>query len=90
MSEPQMGADVSVSINQMEGVATSKDPEFFNPVWNPPPLGVQLWVMTTGGVAVRTVWRENAGFLAWCPMPKSPPWLKDMLFQAYKSVGRAC
>jgi hypothetical protein len=35
-----------------------------------PPRGVKLLILTSGGVAVIGDWRDNAGFVAWSPLPK--------------------
>ena len=39
-------------------------------VLNPPPIGVKLLLLTEGGVAVVGDWKDDGGFIAWCPLPK--------------------
>jgi len=36
----------------------------------PPPSGVKLLILTTGGVAVIGDWSDKSNFLAWSPLPK--------------------
>ncbi len=71
-------------VNKVSGIVTSEAPEYYDPEKVKPPLGVLLWVMTTGGVAIRAHWKDNAGFLAWYPLPSSPAWLKDKLYASYR------
>jgi hypothetical protein len=43
-----------------------------DPVVEPPPRGVKLLVLTSGGVTVIGDWVTNSNFVAWSPMPKRP------------------
>jgi hypothetical protein len=43
-----------------------------DPEWNPPPRGVKLLILTSGGVAVLGDWRDDSNFVAWSPLPKRP------------------
>lgn len=83
-----------VSLNPSRGVVTSFHPEYYNPEVHAPPRGVDLWVITRGGVSLKSVWRDGYGFVAWCPMPKTPMWLKDKLNSLYKTqhncTGESC
>lgn len=78
----------NVKVNHDSGIATSATPEFFDPDIHPPPLGVQMWVMTSGGIAIRATWKQGSDFVAWYPLPKTPQWLKDKLSNAYLGKNR--
>lgn len=41
-----------------------------DPAKEPPPRGVKLLVLTSGGVTVIGDWVTNSNFVAWSPMPK--------------------
>jgi hypothetical protein len=43
-----------------------------DPAKEPPPRGVKLLVLTSGGVTVIGDWVTNSNFVAWSPMPKRP------------------
>lgn len=73
-------------INRNSGVAVGTVSVYHDPDIDPPPRGVQLWVMTKTGVLVRSVWNDNSGFLAWAPLPDTPDWLKRKLTAAYNSM----
>lgn len=62
-----------------ERVATSAEPEWIDPLVHPAPMGSSVWLLNEGGVAVRGQWRDDGGFVAWCPFPKMPVWLKRRL-----------
>jgi hypothetical protein len=36
----------------------------------PPPRGVKLLILTSGGVAVFGDWMDDSNFVAWSPLPK--------------------
>jgi hypothetical protein len=36
----------------------------------PPPKGVKLLILTSGGVTVIGDWMSDSNFVAWSPMPK--------------------
>lgn len=72
-----------VSVNVKDGIATSFAPEFYDPAEVPPPLGVDLWVMQSGGVLIKTKWVPDERYLAWYPLPKAPAWLKAKLHEVY-------
>lgn len=36
----------------------------------PAPRGVDLNLLTEGGICVRGRWRDDGGYLAWAPLPK--------------------
>lgn len=70
-----------------EAVASSHTPEWKDPLVTPAPPGTSVFLLTEGGVAVRGVWREDGGFVAWCPLPAKPDWLKDRLTQLRRRAG---
>lgn len=62
-------------------VVTSFDPEWRDPLVDPAPAGSSVLLLTEGGIAVRGVWSEKGGFVAWCPFPREPKWLKQRLME---------
>jgi hypothetical protein len=67
------------NMNDHMKVATSTECEFRDPTKDKPPEGTKLSILTVGGVLVHGVWRDNAGYVAWAPVPKMPVWLKEKL-----------
>ena len=49
----------------LAGQAYWRDPEK-----EPPPRGMKLLVLTSGGVTVISDWVTDSNFVAWSPMPK--------------------
>ena len=43
---------------------------FRDPASDPPPRGVKLLILTTGGVTVVGDWSDKSNYAAWSPMPK--------------------
>lgn len=41
-----------------------------DPEEHPPPRGVKLLILTSGGVAVFGDWMTDSNFVAWSPLPK--------------------
>jgi hypothetical protein len=64
-------------------VVTSFEPEWLDPLIVKPPQGSQVNLLTTGGVQVEGIWKENSKFLAWSPRLKMQPWLKQRLQDSY-------
>lgn len=54
-------------------------PEYRHPADDPPPLGTKLLLLTRGGVTVTGNWDPEQGSIAWAPMPKLSPELKERL-----------
>lgn len=50
-----------------------------DPLLSPPPRGVELLVLTDGGVLIKSVWRDD--YLAWSYKPKVPQSVKDRIQQ---------
>ncbi len=50
--------------------AFAGDVYFRTPQEEPPPRGVKLLILTSGGVCVIGDWRDDGGFWAWSPLPK--------------------
>lgn len=75
-----------VKVSPQNGIATSAAPEYLDPRVFPPPRGVKLNVLTSGGVQVEATWRPDLNFVAWAPLIKVPPWAKEKCYQA--SVGK--
>lgn len=82
MSEMETQKRSTVTISNLE-VAISQQPEFQDPLTDSPPIGVDLLLLTCGGVLVRGQWKPGNAYLAWCPLPKTPAWLKARLSEAY-------
>lgn len=40
------------------------------PEWEPPPRGVKMLLLTSGGVACIGDWRDDSNLVAWSPLPK--------------------
>jgi hypothetical protein len=40
------------------------------PEYQPPPRGVKLLLLTSGGVACLGDWREDSNLVAWSPLPR--------------------
>lgn len=78
---PQETASEVARVNRGKGVVVSDAPEFLDPLIHQPPIGVDMWVMPKGGIPIRSRWQPD--FLAWCPLPNVPSWLKERLSQAY-------
>ena len=43
---------------------------FRTPEEEPPPRGVKLLLLTSGGVAVLGQWADDSNFVEWSPLPK--------------------
>jgi len=43
-----------------------------DPVKEPPPRGVKLLMLTSGGVAVFGEWRTDSNYVAWSLLPRKP------------------
>jgi len=71
-------------VNHVGKYATCTDYEMLDPEVNLPPKGVDLHVLTIGGVVVRSPWKDNAGFVAWYPFFKVPAWAKARMNKAYQ------
>lgn len=44
-----------------------------SPQDEPPPRGVKLLILTSGGVAVFGEWMTGSNFVAWSPLPRKRP-----------------
>lgn len=58
-----------------------ESPSWKHPKEHPPPLGTKMLLLTRGGVAVIGNWDVQVGAVAWCPLPKVDPLLKETLAQ---------
>lgn len=56
---------------------TNKDWVLFDPLITPPPPGVDLLVVTSGGILTTGPWRD--GYIAWGLRPVLPPSVKERL-----------
>ena len=77
-----------VTVSHLNGTVTSHDVYYRDPEKEPPPRGVMLLLYTIGGIVVRGQWLDNAGFLAWAPLPKVPDWLREKASKAYTPRSR--
>lgn len=50
--------------------AASGDVYWRDPEEHPPPRGVKLLILTSGGVACFGEWSRASNFVAWSPLPK--------------------
>lgn len=50
--------------------AASGEVYWRDPEWCPPPRGVKLLLLTSGGVACIGDWRDDSNFVSWSPLPK--------------------
>lgn len=60
------------------------DPNYF---WQPMdtcPLGYKVQLLTVGGVATYGAASKHSNFLAWSPVPKMTPEIKEKVSKAYK------
>lgn len=53
--------------------------EWRHPSDAPPPLGTKLLILTRGGVCVIGKWSKQEGSVAWSPLPKISPLLREKL-----------
>ena len=53
--------------------AASGEVYWRDPDQEPPPRGVKLLILTSGGVAVIGDWADDSNMVAWSPLPKRPP-----------------
>lgn len=60
---------------------TNEEWELFDPLVNPPPLGVSLLVITEGGVLIISNWYNGA--IAWGYKPKIPKSVKERQSAVY-------
>jgi hypothetical protein len=50
--------------------AASGEVYWRDPDQEPPPRGVKLLILTSGGVAVFGEWMTDSNFVAWSPLPR--------------------
>ena len=50
--------------------AVSGEVYWRDPQREPPPKGVKLLLLTSGGVAVFGEWKTNSNYVEWSPLPK--------------------
>lgn len=50
--------------------AASGEVYYRDPDTDPPPMGVKLLVLTSGGVAIISDWRQDTNFVQWSPLPR--------------------
>lgn len=46
--------------------------EMLDPAEHRPPTGVQLLLITRGGVLVQGHWTDDGRYTHWCPLPRVP------------------
>lgn len=67
-----VGAVAMTQERYVAGMAT-----FLDPKDHAPPLGAKVLLLTTTGTCVIGTWSSDGGFLAWHPLPKVPPHIKE-------------
>lgn len=50
--------------------AASGEVYWRDPGSEPPPRGVKMLILTSGGVAIIGDWNDDSNFVAWSPLPK--------------------
>ena len=55
-------------------IITAQVTELYDPLIYPPPRGVQLLVVTRGGILIKAPWAPDC--IAWGPLPKLPESVK--------------
>ena len=58
---------------------TAVDPDYY---WLPLiscPRGVSVWLLTRWGKAIDGQYSGQADIVGWCPKPKIPSWMKEMM-----------
>lgn len=78
--------DPQAQVNSMEGVAVTKHAEFLDPEVSPPPRGVELNVLTVGGISIEAQWTDDAhkrGFIGWYPLISVPKWARERIHALY-------
>lgn len=53
------------TLNAATGEVFWRDPQT-----NPPPRGVKLLILQSGGVAIFGEWRNDSNYVMWSPLPK--------------------
>ena len=43
------------------------------------PRGVSVWLLTRYGRAIDGQWNGQEDMVGWCPKPKIPTWMKEMM-----------
>lgn len=65
-----------MSENRLMHAVASNEVKWRNPATDPPPMGVKLLLLTSGGVAIMGGWASNSNLVAWSPLPKRPAELR--------------
>lgn len=69
-------------------VVTSPSPEWLLPRNAEPPRGKTLNLLLYTGVSCKGEWRDDAGFVAWAPMLKIGPEVKQEL-ENFAAIARS-
>ena len=69
------------AMKHIAGICEWRDPEE-----DPPPLGSKMLLLNPAGVACIGTWSRV--FIAWAPLPKIPPNVKQKLDEAYENLGQ--
>jgi hypothetical protein len=75
------GACLGDAMKHVAGICEWRDPEE-----DPPPLGSKMLLLNPAGVACIGTWSRV--FIAWAPLPKIPPNVKQKLDKAYENLGQ--
>jgi arylamine N-acetyltransferase len=70
------------NMDAVSGEVYWRDPED-----QPPPRGVKLLILTSGGVAVFGDWMTDSNFVAWSPLPKKRQKMTQRVCNVPKESG---
>lgn len=56
---------------------------WLDPAKYPPPQGVKIQLLTNGGISVYGQWDPDS-YVAWGPLLRTTPEIKELLLEAYK------
>lgn len=58
---------------------TAVDPDYYWLHLNTAPRGVSIWLLTKYGKPIDGQWADQLDIVGWCPKPKIPAWMKEMM-----------
>lgn len=58
---------------------TAVDPSYYWQHLDTAPRGVSIWLLTKYGKAIDGQWLGQDDVVGWCPKPKIPQWMKEMM-----------
>lgn len=58
---------------------TAVDPDYYWRTLGTAPRGVNVWLLTRYGVAINGAYAGQKDIVAWCPKPKIPQHIKELM-----------